>query len=695
MNEAILCLMALAPLALGGCLVSPEPESGPPACQDGLCGDDDDDDLVDPVSRPALVPEVVAGVTNLFRAKCADCHGKGQSFGGLPDLFDVPELKRRNLIGANADGSVLFNKIKDPRHGQDVMNPRTGRPPVPSNAQDLRFVRRWLDAGAPDLRGHRQRLDLAAYADRLRADATKAPGAGDLAYVDFHAAYNDDRFSDAELSALANATIRLLNQLDVRSAAPKREGAAVVRDDGGLPLAVRFQASAFGLDRQRDIVGTLARLANRQDSNAPFDCAVPAIPALDFLHIAASDDVFNPLANDGQGAFESGYSNIALRRLLVDAGRLADGQLVFEPVPEATFVANGFTNVSAGVDLYDALAAVDPVNFSRPSLDALYNAPQGDDRLVRGCLVDSDTSAVQRCVDRLAQAGPANRAVYLSFGALTANYGAPGKDFVAARFWGPSGPAADPLVRPVGDLAPFAIDGGQGIVQLKNALLGFFSFDADLRLVSNATTYAALEDASPARTPFASTAACAHCHQGFAVPFQDVMLPTLISSLTSRDPDDLPPQFKIAQDAESWDQTFDLDQQRYYEALRPLYPVDGRSATSALPLSTPPPASGYDASPLHDGVSAFGPQYRYDLSNEDVVAELGLADEKALFDALDTFSELADISAPLSPAFGGGISRDNFTVSYQLLVELVGDGNEDFLRGCVARTTEVITDAKP
>jgi hypothetical protein len=678
MKKRALYLTAVAAFALGGCLVSPE--SAPPTCRGERCGDpggydddDDDDDLPPPAPQDRGVsPEEVAGVANLFRTKCLDCHGNGQAFGGLADVLDVADMKRRNLIGATADTSALFQVVAS-RHAEGRVSPRTARPVVLPTEREIAFVRTWLDAGALELRGERQPLDLATYADvlradaaRLRVDASRLRADGDLVYVDFHAAYNNNgRFNNTTLMGLVDATFKLLNQLDVRSTTTSKPSLTVVADDQNLPLAVRFRPSEFGLDKQRDILDTVARLANRQDSNDPFFCEIPAIPVLDFLHIAASDDVFNPLGDNGQGAFESGYSNIALRRLLVDAGRLADGQLVFEPITQAAFAANGFANVSANVGLYDALAAVDPGNFDRPSLDALYNVSQDSTRLARGCLLNSNASAAQRCVDRLTQSAPAAGATYLSFDASVLNNGGANRDFFEAAFFGPAGPAADPLVRPVDGFQPFVVDGGQGIVRLKNAMLGFFSFNADFRLVSNAPTYAAVAGAAADQPPFSSTAACGSCHNTFAVPFRDEMGPAL-SRGSSEIADVYVPPFVLnaAQSQEAWNAAFAADAEDYAGALRRVY------------YTTPEGPS------FHDGVFVFGSQYRNDLSIEDVLAETGARSVDELLPTVDYVVEPDGSPYAMMP-------RDAFTQAYQSIIEGLNGGNDDFLRGCVVRSIDV------
>nr|MCU0682408.1 hypothetical protein [Polyangiaceae bacterium] len=85
---------------------------------------------------------------------------------------------------------------------------------------------------------------------------------------------------------------------------------------------------------------------------------------------------------------------------------------------------------------------------------------------------------------------------------------------------------------------------------------------------------------------------------------------------------------------------------------------------------------------LPDGIYNLGSQYLFDLSNDDIVAELGLLD---VADLEDTVDNITDLTADLRSVFGGGMSRENFTVNFQALVDQVASTNSDFLRGCVSR----------
>jgi hypothetical protein len=666
-----LWLMSFAALVLAGCSSTP-----PVDPKDDTGREDDDDDDQPPLAPPSVAPdapELVAAVSSLFREKCSDCHGKGQSFGQLQDLFDVPELKRRNLIGANADSSVLFNKVKGQDHAEGRSNPRTGQKVFLPNDQDINFLKLWIDAGAPDLRGNRSNIGIAEYLQLLRLGVSKLPRPeqAQAVVIDFHSVYNNNRFSNSELQAFVNASVKILNELDVRSASPNGTGVNVVQDDNNLPMGIVFNPTAFNLDKQQDIINTIVRLDNRQDINDPFECDVPSIPVIDFLHIASSDDVFNTFGDNGQGTFESGYSNIGLRRLLEDAGIAQPGQLVFDPITVQQFINNGFTNISNNFDVFDLLEAHDQNNLDRQTLDILYNQGNDDERVVRGCLLNSNVSAANRCIDRYTLSTSRGGAAYISWDILSFENSNQNKDFFEAGFVGPANPPNDPLVRPQDGFQPFNIDGGEFIGQLKNSMLSFAVFNGNFQLLSNPPTEAVLNLDNLERGAEISVSACTYCHSSYTIPWTDAILPTLLGSKNGREFGEAGFAFKFAQTQEVWDQTFDIDSQYYVEALRRVYYTQSEN------------------NDLADGIWSLGKQYLNDLSIEDILAELGLINEEVFFDALDN---IVDLGADISQAFGGGLSRENFTNNFQALVEQVSTGNEDYLRGCIAREVSEVGD---
>jgi hypothetical protein len=511
-------------------------------------------------------------------------------------------------------------------------------------------------------------IGLDEYQQILRQDLTSLPRAeqSDTVYVEFHAAYNNNnRFSDDELGVFANATLKLLNQLDVLSTSAGNQGAAVVLSGDGVPVAVRFNTKRFNLDKQRDIVDTIARLTNRQDSAAPFACDVVAVPGLDFLHIASRDDVFNAVTQE----FDSGYANVALIKRLESAGFAQPGDRFFNPIPEQQFIANGFANI-ANFDAYQLLEAVDPANLNRAALDQLYNGTGDRERLTRGCLLNSNASAATRCLDRFAQSSPSGGATYLSFDAGSFLNNGGNNDIFAAGFFGPGNPAGDPLVPPQGGAEPFLVDGGTGLFQLPNQMLGFFAFNGNFQLVSNSSTYAVSWVADDGTLDLeasggGSLATCNSCHgAAFAVPFADQMLPALLNA-PSQDPTTLGFAFRLAQSQDDWDATFALDAALYQEALRNVYVTQNENGD------------------LPDAIGTLGSQYSNDMTADDVAAEIGLPSGALLCDVLDNEPGTLGALAPLCGE--GGISRETYTLNYQNLVDLIAIGPADFLRGCIAR----------
>lgn len=661
-----LWFMSLAAIVLAGCSSTPPV---PNKEDTGREDDDDDDNGAAPISTAPDAPELVAAVSSFFQNKCSDCHGKGQSFGGLTDIMDVVALKSRNLILDNADSSPLFRLVNS-KHQDGRINPRTKQPIQLPNDQEISFLRQWIDAGAPELRGNRSRIALDDYLSLLRLDASSVSRAeqNELVYVDFHAVYNNNRFSNAEMVAFANATLKILNELDAFSTSTNRAGVSVVYDEQNVPIAVRFNPARFNLDKQQDIVNTIVRLDNRQDINDPFACDVPAIPVLDFLHIAASDDVFNPIDD----TFESAYSNIVISNLLEKVGIFQQGanQLVFEPISREEFIANGFANIS-NVSVFDVLTGIDPINFDRQVLDVLYNNGSDDERIVRGCLLNSNVSAANRCIDRYTLSTSRGGAAYISWDILSFENSNQNKDFFEAGFVGPANPPGNELVRAQDGFNPFQVDGGEFIGQLKNSMLSFAVFNGNFQILSNPPTEAVLNLDNLERGGEISVSACSYCHSSYTIPWTDSILPTLLGSKNGREFGEAGFAFKFAQTQEVWDQTFDIDSQYYVEALRRVYYTQSEN------------------NDLADGIWSLGKQYMNDLSIEDILAELGLINEEVFFDALDN---IVDLGADISQAFGGGLSRENFTNNFQALVEQVATGNEDYLRGCIAREVSEVGD---
>jgi mono/diheme cytochrome c family protein len=667
MNTKSFFFASIAALVFAGCANTPPIEPNADSNGSGSttppdeCLRDGKPCVAPPTSVPTS-PELVAAVSVIFRQVCADCHGKGEARGNLPDIFDVDALKRKGLIRDKADNSPLFVKVDtDEMPAAGGFNPRTREQVKPLGKEQKQAIREWIDAGAPALRGDRTRISLDDYTRLLRRDqsALPRPEQEDLVYIDFHAVYNNPRHSNAEVSAFANATLKLLNGLDPRATQVQGVGggAAVIVDSQQVPIAIRFNPARFNLN-QIDIDRIIA-LTNRQDANEPFDCDVPAIPVLDFLQIASADDFFNPIKE----TFESGYSNIMLRRLFQDKNIINPNDndtLIFNPIAKADFFAGngvGFSNTS-NFTLFDVLAAR---GVDLNDLDILFNQGNDNERLVRGCLLNSDVSAANRCIDRFALSDLRSGSFYVSWDTLSIGSAKDNADFFAANFVGPANPPGNPLVRQPG---AFVVDGGEAIFQLPNRMQGYIVYNGNLQLVTNPPTFAVLNSSDSERGNFISARACSSCHASYTIKFKDAALNVAFKGINGATNEEAGFLFKIVQQQSDWDFTFADDKARYLEELRKVYVTTAESG--ALP----------------DGIYSLGSHYLSDLQNEDIVAELGLLDIGELEDAVDNDTNL---TAELRSIFGGGMSRENFTVNYQNLVRNVSSGNADFLRGCVSR----------
>jgi hypothetical protein len=666
MNKSLF-LMSFAALVLAGCDSTPPIEKkpvipAPPTTPIDKCQDGDACGALAPDTVVQSAPELAAAVSALFRGSCVDCHGKGEERGNLPDIYDVDELKRRGLIEAKADDSRLFQLVdSDAMPDQGSFSPRTLKKVQPVSKEQKQALRAWIDSGAGPLRGNRNRISIDDYTRLLRRDQSSLVRAeqNDLVYVDFHPVYNNNRYSNAEISAFANATLKLLNGLDPISTRVQRNGTgvAVIVDDQQVPIAIRFNPSRFNMNRG-DIDRIIAA-SNRQDINNPFECDVPAIPVTDFLQIASADDFFDPI----QENFLSIYSNIMIRRLFQENGiidRDDNDTLIFNPIAKNDFIAGGgvgFTNIS-NFTLFDILAAR---GIDRQELDILYNQGNDNERLQRGCLLNSGVSAANRCIDRFALADPTGATALVSWDALSIGSVNDQQDFFRANFVGPANPPNDPLVNIAGS---FVVDGGEAIFQLPNYMQGYVVYNGNLQLVTNPPTFAVLNPTDSERGNFISARACSSCHANYTIPFKDAARDVLFKGVNGANNEQSGFLLKVTKDQDFWDAQLSVDADRYLEELKDVYVT--RSEGGDLP----------------DGIYNLGSQYLFDLSNDDIVAELGLLD---VADLEDTVDNITDLTADLRSVFGGGMSRENFTVNFQALVDQVASTNSDFLRGCVSR----------
>jgi len=667
MNKSLF-LMSFAALVLAGCDSTPPLKKNDPVipappvtpidkCKEGDdCGNQAGDSIV------KTEPELAAAVSALFRGSCVDCHGKGEERGNLPDIYDVDELKRRGLIEAKADDSRLFQLVdSDQMPNPNDFSPRTRERVKAISKEQKQALREWIDSGAGPLRGNRSRISIDDFTRLLRRDQSSLSRAeqNDLVYIDFHPVYNNNRYSNAEISAFANASLKLLNGLDPISTRVQRNGSgvAVIVDNEQVPIAIRFNPARFNMNRG-DIDRILAS-NNRQDVNNPFACDVPAIPVTDFIQIASADDFFNPVNEQ----FESIYSNIMIRRLFQEKGiidRNDNDTLVFNPISKADFIIGngvGFTNVS-NFTLFDILESR---GIDLGDLDILFNQGNDNERIVRACLLNSGVSAANRCIDRFSLSDPSNGSIWASWDALSIGSVNDQQDFFRANFVGPANPPNNPLVKAEG---AFVVDGGETIFQLPNFMQGYVVYNGNLQLVTNPPTFAVLNPTDSERGNFISVRACSSCHANYTIPFKDAALNVAFKGLNGATNEQAGFLFKIVQTQDLWDFQLADDSARYLEELKDVYVTRGESGD------------------LPDGIYNLGSQYLFDLSNDDIVAELGLLD---VADLEDTVDNITDLTADLRSVFGGGMSRENFTINFQALVDQVASTNSDFLRGCVSR----------
>ncbi|HEU4405230.1 MAG TPA: hypothetical protein VFS43_08065 [Polyangiaceae bacterium] len=657
-----LFLTSFAALVLAGCSSTPPVQPNPDRPRDD--NDDDDDGGVEaPVDPAPGAPEIIAGVRQLFEAKCVGCHGGDFSAGGLGNIFDVDELKNKRLITDKADSSPLFNRIKDGDHpASGTFNLTTKKPTQQPNDLEIGFVANWIDSGAPSLRGNRSIRDVAAFADKFKLDLSSFSRAvqNNIFYVSFHVEYNNPDYSDAELTAAANAVLKLVNQLDPNSNGPSTvgDGFGIVFDDNGVPMGMRVEFDRLGL-LQED-VDLIARLSNRDDNNNPLDCAVRAFPLKDFIRIAASDDNFDPFNNEING----GYSNIVLIKLLQKAGIAQPGDQVFAPIAEADFLANNSSNVSNFTNL-QILEALDPLNLNAQALDALFNELPDNEKVTRVCTNQSNVSAANRCIDNfyLSNGGIG----FQSYDVLSFNNANGNKDFAALAFFGPEG-----IVRPVGNAVPFAIDGGEFIGQLNNGSLLFTVYNATFNLVSNPPTLAVLNPNNPERGNEISVQACSSCHASLTIPIKSNIDDVLNFSLNGFDSNAVGFITKIKANQETIDRDYQIEQQKYLDILRRTY--FSRSETGQL----------------GDAIFTFAASYDNDLTLNEVSANLGSEAEVVL----NLINNDVDLSRQFAALGAGTISRENFTLGYQNLIK-ISSSNETFLKACLLTNVELDQDEQP
>jgi hypothetical protein len=278
-------------------------------------------------------------------------------------------------------------------------------------------------------------------------------------------------------------------------------------------------------------------------------------------------------------------------------------------------------------------------------------------------LLNSGVTAGNRCIDRftLGATGNENAVAWLTWDALSIGSVNEGQDFFAAKFIGPANPPNDPLVRAEN---AFVADGGEVIFQLPNLMQGYAVYNANLNLVTNPSSLVVNDPTDSERGNFISVRTCSSCHASFTIPFKDAAYAVALNSINDGVDEGDSFLFKVVQPQENWDFQVADDANRYLEELKDVYVT--RSENGELP----------------DGIYTLGSQYLFDLSLEDIVAELGLLDAN---DLQDLIANDTNLTADLRSVLGGGISREDFTINYQALVDYTPPATQDFLRACVTR----------
>ncbi|HEU4407496.1 MAG TPA: hypothetical protein VFS43_19680 [Polyangiaceae bacterium] len=307
----------------------------------------------------------------------------------------------------------------------------------------------------------------------LQADFEAQGRPAGVRYVSLHTFYNDPSFSDDRVRDAADAVSELANHLATRQERVERPSPVSVGD--APPFALRFALGAYDL-------GEADWQLIEQGGNVPpraQPCGVPVLTAEQFLGSAGTDEAYEPLA----GIFQSVYSNIVLRRLLVDAGRLAPDQLLFAPVSEDGFIAQGFANIaSAGLRADDIAAALGVDVRAETQAAAAGVEPRPD--VARACVPASAERVGPRCEQRHGR--PDGGSLWWTFDTLSKPAAAAADPFVNPI--GPANPDADPIV--VGDGEDtFRSDGGHLRFTLRNGLAAVVAFNANLDPISTFGDY--------------------------------------------------------------------------------------------------------------------------------------------------------------------------------------------------------------
>jgi hypothetical protein len=350
-------------------------------------------------------------------------------------------------------------------------------------------------------------------------------------------------------------------------------------------------------------------------------------------------------------------------KLLQAKGFLAPGQRVFDPIPEAQFIANSF-RINSNVNLLDVLEAVDD-NLNRDNIRTLYNEISSDNFLTRAALFNSDVSDNQRMIDRLSLSRPEGGSAWISHDLLSFNSAGTNQDFFAANFIGPTALSDNPRAA--------VSDGGEAIITLPNGLFANVAYDGQLNLFSSPPSFAVYNPGNAANGGAIENGfMCNSCHANYMIDFKDALFDTVFKTRNGENFEDFGFAAKVALPQEDWDLQFDADEQRYLNALREVY------------------ASKSEDGSLPDATWTFAYARNLDLSNDDIAAELGLPDAETLISQVES---IVDLQVNLKSVFGGGLSRQSFILNYGALVNQVRPGGRnDLLVGCAVPEVSQIGD---
>jgi hypothetical protein len=469
----------------------------------------------------------------------------------------------------------------------------------------------------------------------LRADFEAQGSPPGARYISLHAFYDDASFSDDQVRAAADAVSKLANHLATRQREIKRPVPVAVGD--GPPIALRFAAGDHDLsDDDWALIerggGVLPRAAG---------CAVPVIGAEQFLGSASSNNAFEALFDQ----FESVYSNIVLRRQLVDRQLLAPDQLLFQPVDPQTFVTNGFTMIGGPATFYEVADAL--------GVDLQLETLQSDEAeydVARGCVRASPETGGPRCVQRHGRA--AGGSLWWTMDTFDVQPSDLKNPFASPI--GPLNPPSDPVVSlPYG----FLSDGGEARFTLPNGLVGAAFFNANFALISSVSY---VDEMRPPEPP---SSLSLFGQLDYIRPVRDELRPLVEANMGAFSIDEVGFVFQVVAAQERLDQLVAQDRGAYDAAL----------------------AGTFYGAPPADGAAPFFNFYAADLSPSRLQAALGMTSDE--FDALLRAHPSLQTALPPIPQDPSAdfISREAFTVFSSTLRDLVAPPAESILNACVVQ----------